>query len=197
MALRIRPADIIKARVIDYLIEMYDDVVIGDEIMYGSNHKIVDLLALYKGETYAIEIKSSKDDLRRLPDQITEYSKIFDHTLVFTTIEHFAKVQEYAKNKVSVFEVSGDNVKGKQDSKRNNILKSEMLATMNSVFIRKRLNISSDKDSDGIRKLAMKSKKNIIHSLLYSYFFEKLSAPYMLFLKERSERTEIDDITIL
>lgn len=197
MALTIRPADIIKAKVIDYLIENYGDVIIGDEVMYGSNHKIVDLLALFKGETYAIEIKSNKDDLRRLPEQITEYSKIFDHTLVFTTVEHLAKVQGLAKTKVSIFEVSDDKVKGRLTTRRNCILKSEMLATMNSAFIRKRLNISNAKNSDSIRKRAMKCKKEYIHSLLYSYFLEKLSAPYMLFLNERSERTEIDDISIL
>lgn len=198
MALTIRPADIIKARVIDYLIENYGNVVIGDEVMYGSNHKIVDLLALYNDETYAIEIKSGKDDLRRLPEQITEYSKIFDHTLVFTTMEHFAKVRKFAKTRVSVFEVNyDDRIEGKLITKRNNVLKSEMLATMNAQFIRKRLTISGTKDSDGIRKCAMRFKKERIRSLLYSYFFEKFSAPYVLFLKERNERTEIDDISIL
>ena len=69
MALTIRPSDIIKAKVIDFLIEKFDGVVIGDEVMYGSNRKVVDLLALYNGETYAIEIKSVKDDLRRLPEE--------------------------------------------------------------------------------------------------------------------------------
>ena len=84
MALIIRPADIIKAKVIDYLIAQYDGVIIGDEVMYGSCRKIVDLLALYQGETFAIEIKSDKDDLRRLPVQLIEYSKIFDHAVILS-----------------------------------------------------------------------------------------------------------------
>lgn len=198
MALIIRPADIIKAKVIDFLIEKFDGVVIGDEVKYGSSRKVVDLLALYGGETYAIEIKSSKDDLRRLPEQLSEYSKIFDHTLVFATIEHKSKIKEVAESKVSLFELCADDrIEGTLLRKRNNVLKNEMLATMNSSYIRKRLNISRFKDSDDIRKKAMRCKKEVIHSLLYEYFMGKCSAPYKLFTKERVNKTEIDDLIIL
>lgn len=198
MAFTIRPADIIKAKVIDFMIEQYDNVVIGNEVMYGSNRKIVDLLVLYKGETYAIEIKSKSDDLRRLPEQITDYSKIFDHTIVFATNEHFKKIRKVVKSKVPVCEVSEDGiVQGPLVVKKNNTLKSEMLATMNSQFIRKQLGVSNTKDSDEVRKSAMRLKKEEIHSLLYEYLMEKLSAPYQLFLNERNDRTEIDDISLL
>lgn len=198
MALTIRPSDIIKAKVIDFLIEKFDGVVIGDEVMYGSNRKVVDLLALYNGETYAIEIKSVKDDLRRLPEQISEYSKIFDHTLVFTTKEHLSKIKQLSKAKVSIFEFgANETIDGKLLEKRNNVQKGEMLATMNATFIRKSLNIAKFRDSDDIRKKAMRYKKEDIHSLLYGYFVEKCYAPYKLFLKERNEVTEVDDLILL
>lgn len=198
MALTIRPSDIIKAKVIDFLIEKFDGVVIGDEVMYGSNRKVVDLLALYNGETYAIEIKSAKDDLRRLPEQISEYSKIFDHTLVFTTKEHLSKIKQLSKAIVSIFEFgANETIDGKLLEKRNNVQKGEMLATMNATFIRKSLNIVKFRDSDEIRKKAMRYKKEDIHSLLYGYFVEKCYAPYKLFLKERNEVTEVDDLILL
>lgn len=198
MALTIRPADIIKAKVIDFLIERFDGVVIGDEVVYGSSRKVVDLLALFKGETYAIEIKSGKDDLRRLQEQISECSKIFDYTLVFTTIEHLSKIREVSNAKVSIFELGIDNIiEGKLLRRRNNVLKSEMLATMNSSYIRRKFNISNFKDSDDIRKKAMRYKKEDIHTLLHGYLMEKCSAPYKLFLEERSNRTEVDDLIIL
>lgn len=198
MALVIRPSDIIKAKVIDFLIEKFDSVIIGDEVMYGSSRKVVDLLALCKGETYAIEIKSAKDDLRRLPEQISEYSKIFDHTMVFTTIDHLSKIKQVSKAKVSIFEFGTDEtIEGSLLEKRNNVQKGEMLATMNASFVRKRLNIAKFRDSDDIRKKAMRYKKEDIHSLLYGYFMEKCYAPYKLFLKERSDMTEVDDLIIL
>lgn len=198
MALSIRPSDIIKAKVIDFLIEKFEGVVIGDEVKYGSCRKVVDLLALYKGETYAIEIKSAKDDLRRLPEQISEYSKIFDHSMVFTTKEHLSKIKQVSKAKVSIFEFCvNETIDGKVQEKRNNVQKSEMLATMNATFIRKSLNISNSKNSDDIRKKAMRCKKEDIHSLLYEYFMGKCYEPYKLFLKERSEATEVDDLILL
>lgn len=197
MALIIRPADVIKAKVIDFLIEKFDGIVIGDEVKYGSSRKVVDLLALYRGETYAIEIKSAKDNLKRLPEQISEYSKIFDHTLVFTTKEHWFKIKQISKTKISIFKSSDDLIDGKMLEKKNNVLKNEMLATMNASFIRKRLNISNFKDSDDIRKKAMRYPKDEIHTLLYKYFMEKCYAPYRLFLKERNNKTEVDDLIIL
>ncbi len=198
MALTVRPSDIIKAKVIDFLIEKFEGVVIGDEVMYGSSRKIVDLLSLYKGETYAIEIKSAKDDLRRLPEQISEYSKIFDYTLVFTTTDHLSKLRQVSNNKISLIELDyDDTIVGSLPEKRNNVLKSEMLATMNASYIRKKLNLSNFKNSDNIRKIAMRFKKEVIHSLLYSFFMEKCSAPYKLFLEERSNKTEVDDLIIL
>lgn len=198
MALTIRPADIIKAKVIDYLIETFDGVVIGDEITYGSSRKIVDLLALYNGETYAIEIKSSKDDLRRFHKQVTEYEKIFDHTCVFTTKDHLLKIEEIAGTKVSLFTIASDNkITGRMISKKNKIVKMEMLATINSSYISKRFKIYKYKDSDDLRRKAMKYSKDDIHSFLYNYFLEKCYAPYKLFLEERKDRTEIDDMFVL
>ncbi len=198
MALAIRPADIIKARVIDFLIEKFDGVVIGDEVMYGSSRRIVDLLALYNGDTYAVEIKSSKDDLRRFKEQIIEYSKIFDYTLVFTTIEHVSRIKEIAQSRVSIFIVRSDErIEGEFLEKRNGIIKREMLATMNSSYIRRRLNIVNAVDSDSIRRRAMWCKKEVIRSLLYDYFMEKCLIPYNIFLDERGNSTEIDDLVVL
>lgn len=198
MALAIRPADLIKAKVIDYLIEKLDGVVIGDEVMYGSSRKIVDLLALHNGETYAIEIKSNKDDLRRLPEQISEYSKIFDHTSIFTTYDHQDRLRDVIKSKVSVFELcENGSINGKFLKINNHVLKSEMLATMNTSFIRKKLSISNATDSDEIRRKAMRFNKETIHSLLYDYFMGKCLAPYNIFIKERGSSTDIDDLVIL
>ena len=102
MTLTIRPSDIIKAKVIDFLIEKFEGVVIGDEVKYGSSRKVVDLLALYKGETYAIEIKSARDDLRRLPGQISEYSKILSSFLIFLSLLYVIEVyHKYCHNTIT------------------------------------------------------------------------------------------------
>ena len=73
--------------------------------MYGTSRKVVDLLVLYQGETYAIEIKSDKDNLRRLPEQLKEYSLIFDHTIVFTHSKYKKEVLSLVQQRVSVYEI--------------------------------------------------------------------------------------------
>jgi len=106
MSLLVRPADKIKLSVIDYLLKRYPDVVIGSEVMYGTSRRMVDLLALYRGETYAIEIKSERDSTRRLASQLREYALIFDYTIVFTHSKYVASVITLSKSKVAVFEVT-------------------------------------------------------------------------------------------
>lgn len=81
--------------------------------------------------------------------------------------------------------------------KTNNVQKKEVLATMNSYFIRRSINISQFRDSDDIRKKNMRYKKEDIHFLLFKYFMDKCLAPYELFLKERGDKTEIDDLILL
>ena len=72
-------ANIIKSVFIDYILsQIEEDIIIGNEVMYGSTGKIADLILLHKGSTYAIEIKSDADNLNRIKDQITEYQKQFD-----------------------------------------------------------------------------------------------------------------------
>ena len=55
-------ADTLKTAFIDFVLTQFgEDVVIGHEIMYGSSGRIADLVILYKGDTYAIEVKSDSD----------------------------------------------------------------------------------------------------------------------------------------
>lgn len=55
-------ADSLKVAFIDFVLANFDDsVVIGHEVMYGSLGKFADIVLLYKGDTYAIEIKSDSD----------------------------------------------------------------------------------------------------------------------------------------
>lgn len=51
--------------------------------------------------------------------------------------------------------------------------------------------------SIGVAKYITMDVKVDSNSMLYGYFMEKCSAPYNLFLKERNNKTEIDDLIIL
>lgn len=49
-------AEQIKATIIDKLVCQYPDTIIGNEVMYGSKRKTVDLLAIIDDKLVAIEV---------------------------------------------------------------------------------------------------------------------------------------------
>ena len=69
-------ATYIKALIIDYLLKQNSNIIIGNEVMYGVERRMVDLIVLNDSNITAIEIKAQKDSFRRIIDQIREYKKI-------------------------------------------------------------------------------------------------------------------------
>lgn len=199
MALTTRPADEIKIIVIEYLIERYPGIIIGNEVMYGTSRKVVDLLVLYQGETYAIEIKSDKDNLRRLPEQLKEYSLIFDHTIVFTHSKYKKEVLSLVQQRVSVYEVLNGNInKVKNFNSANRTIKREMVYSVSSVFLRRFLPTAKKIDSDMIRMRIIRTyNKKEIHNIFYQFLEEKMVNGFKLFLHERNERNSVDDLSLL
>ena len=199
MALATRPADEIKIIVIEYLIERYPGIIIGNEVMYGTSRKVVDLLVLYQGETYAIEIKIDKDNLRRLPEQLKEYSLIFDHTIVFTHSKYKKEVLSLVQQRVSVYEVLNGNInKVKSFNSANRTIKREMVYSVSSVFLRRFLPTAKKIDSDMIRMRIIRTyNKKEIHNIFYQFLEEKMVNGFKLFLHERNERNSVDDLSLL
>ena len=68
---------------------------LGYEIMYGTSRRVVDMLAIIRGRTYAIEIKSSADNIKRLSGQIEEYQKVFIYisVLYVYSYAHLSKMK--------------------------------------------------------------------------------------------------------
>lgn len=198
MSLLVRPADKIKLSVIDYLLKRYPDVVIGSEVMYGTSRRMVDLLALYRGETYAIEIKSERDSTRRLASQLREYALIFDYTIVFTHSKYVASVITLSKSKAAVFEVTDCEVIMRTSLKRNRPTKLEMAHSVSTSFLKAYV-LKGEKQgsSHDIRTRIIRDyKREEIHQMLYDFLSERLTNRFNLYLKEREEQS-YDDLSLL
>lgn len=198
MSLLVRPADEIKLSVIDYLIKKYPEIIIGNEVMYGTVKKVVDLVALYKGQTYAIEIKSEKDNTRRLHDQLKEYARIFDYIIVVTHPKYTAEIMSLSKAKASIFEIFDEEIIVKTPLKRNKPLKGEMIHSINISFLKKYLPLNkTGATSNNIRsQIARKYKVDDVHRMLYKFLELKLEERFKLYLKERGEKN-YDDLALL
>ncbi|OWR77683.1 sce7726 family protein [Porphyromonas gingivalis] len=198
MSLLVRPADKIKLSVIDYLIENYPGIIIGNEVMYGTTKKVVDLIALYRGEIYAIEIKSENDNTRRLSEQLKEYARIFDYTIVFTHPKHTSEVISLSKARISIFEVIGEKFVRRSPLKRNRPIKGEMIHSINASFLKKYVPSRKTRDtSDNIRaQISRKYQRDTIHRMLYDFLTLKLEERFELYIKERGEKS-YDDLSLL
>ena len=195
----IASAEYIKAKVIDYLVANNEEIVLGNEIMYGTKRKKVDLLMLNDALLTAIEIKSSVDSLERLEEQVIEYSKIFNYTIVCCTNKHFSKIHKTIPKGIGLMLFSNDTIELKRKPVlRKKLEKDEILYSIPSYFLRHKLdNKSQYINSDEIRRILSTLSVNRLQAMLYSYYSSKLYDNYKMFQKEIGEQTHIDDIPLL
>jgi hypothetical protein len=193
-------AESIKSQLIDFVMSDFsNDLFIGNEVMYGTKRKLIDLLILNKNQLTAIEIKADNDDLRRLQEQISESKKIFDYVIVCTTLTHLDKTKQILSDDIGIYSVNERGIKKIRKPKKQKTLdKIEMLYSINSNFLRKELTVSANNiNSDEVRQQYIKKSTNKIHTIFIDYMRKKIQSKYELFLQNRGEYTLIDDIPLL
>lgn len=190
-------AEAIKAQVIDWLIARHKDIIIGNEVMYGSSRKVVDLLAIIGDKTIAIEIKSASDRLTRLPEQIQEYQKVFDKILIIASPSHLNGIKAIITDGIGLYEIDRT-IKRVQPAATNyHWDKLEVLNSISSSFLKKLYPQHKTLNENEIRLLLSKEKKADVHQLLLSFYRKRLTEKYQLFLSDRGKHTLVDDIPTL
>lgn len=193
-------AEYIKCLFIDYLLSKNKEQVVGNEFMYGVKRKLVDLVALIKNKTFAIEIKSNNDNLIRLEEQIREYKKIFDYVLIVTTEKHKNNIIEKVSDDIGIYIVQDDLsvIKFRNPSIQKNKDKIELLYSVNARYLCKIGNYSYGKyNADELRSLFAKKRISYIQEILFTYLYEKYNNKFNLFISERGFNTHIEDLCIL
>lgn len=190
-------AEYIKATLIDWLIDRHNDIIIGNEVMYGSKRKVVDLLAIIDGKTIAVEIKSASDKLSRLPDQIEGYKKIFDRIIVVAAPSHIVGITNIISKEIGLYIVDNGIKKVQTPVLNNHQDKLEMLYSITSSYLKKNYPQYKNLNENEIRFLLSKKKKADIHQLLVMFYQSRLSERFRLFLNDRGQNTLIDDIPML
>lgn len=193
-------SDVLKARFIDYILSVYgQDVIIGNEVMYGTAKKVVDLILLIKGKTYAIEIKSDEDNLKRIEGQITEYRKTFDYIIIVSGDKYSKILSESLPCDIGLYLISRDSkVKRiRKPHKQHKLLKEDILCCIRSSYLKK-LNYTncSKLNSDEVRIHYSKKRISYIQEILYTYWEARFKPGFNNFLAERTnDFTLIDDLS--
>lgn len=193
-------AEYIKCLFIDYLLYKEENQIIGNEFMYGLKRKVVDLVVLKKNRTFAVEIKSSNDNLIRLEEQIREYKKVFDYVLIVSTEKHKNNIIEKTSDDIGIYIVQDDLsiIKFRNPSIQKNKDKIELLYSVNARYLCKIGNYSYGKyNSDELRSLFAKKRISYIQEILFTYLYEKYNNKFNLFISERGVNTHIEDLCIL
>lgn len=190
-------AEYIKAAVIDWLISRHPSIIIGNEVMYGSSRKVVDLLAIIDNKTVAIEIKSDSDNLNRLPEQLIEYNKIFDKVIIISTSSHLKNITQLISKGIGLYVIDKSIKKIQTSLINHNLDKLEMLYSISSVFLKKNYPNLKNLNADELRSHLSKKGKSEIHQILISFYQQRLSERFRFFLNERGEYTLVDDIPTL
>ena len=195
-------SDLLKVRFIDYILSVYgQDVIIGNEVMYGTAKKVVDLILLIKGKTYAIEIKSDEDNLKRIEGQITEYRKTFDYVIIVSGEKYSKSLQVSLPCDIGLYLISKDSqVKRiRKPHKQHKLLKNEMLCCIRSSYLKKLDNTNCSKlNSNEVRQYYSKKRISLVQEILYAYWQLRFKPGYTNFLTERSNNvTLVDDLSAL
>ena len=190
-------AEKIKASVIDWLLASHDDIIIGNEVMYGSKRKVVDLLAIVNNKTLAIEIKSASDNLSRISEQIQEYSKIFDRVIIISSLSHKEGILSVIDKGICLYTIDKKITKVRRPLLCQNQDKLEMLYSISSGHLKKKYPEYKTMNSDEIRIKLSRERKAVVHQLLLSFYQQRLTERFQLFMSERGDFTLIDDIPTL
>jgi hypothetical protein len=193
-------AESIKSQLIDFFANnVSDNLFIGNEVMYGTKRKLIDLLILENNKLIGIEIKADNDDFRRLPEQVNESKKLFDYIIVCTTLAHLEKAKRLLPDDIGIFSVNEKGIKKiRKPKKQKELDKTEMLFSINSNFLRKNLSSTPHGiNSDEVRQHYFKESMSKIHNLFVDYMQQKVQSKFNLFLQNRGELTHIDDIPLL
>ena len=193
-------AEYIKCLFIDFLLSKGEDLIIGNEFMYGIKRKVVDLVVLKNKKIIAIEIKSNSDNLKRLEEQILEYKKIFDYILIVTTEKHLNKIREVTPSSIGIYAIKNDLIINKIHSPhiQKNKDKTEMLYSINAKYLSKLDHYNLRKyNADEVRNMYKKRRVSNIQEILLKYIIEKYKERYYLFISERGIQTHIEDLCIL
>lgn len=116
----------IKLLLIKWLFENYDVLAIGNEVSYSPLLRRADIVLISDGFSYAFEIKSDSDNLKRLKEQLDDYTKTFDYTYVVTTYNLLSEVELNTPKNVGIIVC---------DKKIQFIRKSKLIKTLNKRFL--------------------------------------------------------------
>lgn len=193
----ISSADFIKCKFIDFL-STESITCIGNEVMYGINKKVADLVYLKDGKIYAVEIKAKNDNLLKLESQVANYRAVFDYVVIVATENHIKQILEMTDRSMRIYSIKNDyTLKNIQRGKKQELVdKKSIIASINGSYLKAKMS-AKNIDIDQLKIELEKRSKIFIRNMLYDFFKTRLVRQYEVFLNEKGTQTHIEDLGAL
>ena len=190
----------IKTLLIDKIIKdnkKLNNYIICSEVPFLSGKRWADLIIIKKNNIIAYEIKSDLDSLKRLPEQMKDYSNTFDKVYLVLS-KKFKKIPSISQN-IGLLRFENEKLFKERVAQTQKKLKKENL----SYFLWKQdlQKYIINKDEGEINKLRNifinKYKTEQIKKIAISCLRERYERRFELFLYDRNEKTHLEDLYLL
>ena len=194
-------ADEIKCLLVDFMLNRYSDLVIINELQYGTERRRADLSLVADGKSIAFEIKSEADTIEKLNSQLTCYKKVFDYIYIVTNACHVNEI--YKKNinmdGVGIILLDKSELHKIKKSKRivQNLDKKEILYSVSTIFLKEKFPELKKMKVDDLREVISRKNKNTIHEIYIEYLTRKFKCNIELLKKDKTSNCTVDDIILL
>lgn len=192
-------ANQIKVRLIDFLINNSQSELIASEVSFYQGYRKADLLQLSENIVTAYEIKSDKDNLISLSEQMEDYSNTFSFCYLVITEKHLINVRKVMPSKIGLMVVSNEGIKYVRKPKENKRLSKHSLAL--GLPSQKLVSITRDVDVSSIydRRMYVEQSTPLesLKECFYKVLIDRYQQKYNNFLSDRGEKTSLSDLYYL
>lgn len=197
-------AYIIKAEFISDILEnkiklfSNNDILIGQEVMFGKQKTFADLVVLSNNKTYAFEIKAHNDNFKRLDFQINNYKKIFDYIYVIVTENHLEALKRLNYQNVGIITISDNGFKFiKRGVVQKSFSKEDILETIPLSYLSKKYNFKNNTPASIVRTTLLQHSQKELKQTLFGFLKYKIENKYKNFLDEKGNAIQYEDISLL
>lgn len=191
-------ADQIKVKLIDYFIDQENLDLLASEVSFYQGYRKADFVQMSENNVTAFEIKSDRDNLLKLKEQMEDYNHTFNFCYLVTTEKHLKKSRELIGAKVGIILIKDRSViiiRKPLENKR--LSKHSLVLSLNCNDLMK-LDIGNYGSLQNKRKKVIeKTNLNILKNYFYQTLLKKYQNKYHDFLLDRGEKTTLTDLYYL
>ncbi|MEH8817102.1 MmcB family DNA repair protein, partial [Klebsiella pneumoniae] len=188
----------VKIKLTEYLLANIKKNIIGSEFRFDFGARRADIITICDGIATAFEIKTSGDNVTRLPQQIYGYKKYFDFCFIVCEPGNIDNVRKVISKEIGLIMVDDMQVtlirKSKQFKAHDKLI---LASTLNIKEIRSLVKIGKLSKMELCQKISETFNLKKIRSISRYSLEKRMKAPFETFINEKGDSITRDDLMTL